>query len=422
MDRSGPQRIAVVGSGVAGLVAARLLDRRHAVTLYEAADRLGGHTHTIEVDDPRGPLAVDTGFIVFNPLNYPLFTRLLDELGIASQPTAMSFSVRDERTGLEWAGSPSLNTVFGQRSNLARPAFWRMLRDILRFGREARAVLDDPDDRRTVRDFARERGYGRGFTEHYLLPLGASLWSCPEKRFADFPVRFVVEFMDHHHMLRLGARPPWRTVAGGSRRYVDALRAGLRGTVRAGEPVRALRRHPDRVEVRTDRDAEAHDEVVLALHADDALRLLGDDATATERDLLRAFPYERNEAVLHWDPAVLPRRRRCWAAWNHLRPAAERDRVAVTYNMNVLQRLPADRTWCVTLNDAGAIDERRVVRRIGYAHPLFTPGRAAAQARHGELIRRNRTSFCGAYWGYGFHEDGVRSAVAVARAFGEEPR
>jgi hypothetical protein len=415
-----PQRIAVVGTGVSGLTAAYLLDRRHHVTLFEADSRPGGHTHTHTVEDPRGPLAVDTGFIVFNPVHYPLFTRLLEQLEVASQPTDMSFSVRDARDGLEWAGSPSLNTVFGQRRNLLRPGFWRMLRDIARFGREAPGVLQDPDDRRTVRAFAREQGYGRGFTEHYLLPLGASLWSCPEKRFADFPIRFVVEFMAHHHMLQIGGRPPWRTVAGGSRRYVDALLARLRGPLRLATPVRGVRRHADHVTLRTDAGEETFDEVVIAAHADDALALLGADATPLERELLASFPYERNEAVLHWDSSVLPRRRRCWAAWNHLRPEDDRDQVAVTYNMNILQRLSAERTWCVTLNDAGTIDPARIERRLSYTHPLFTAARGRAQARHGELVRARRTSFCGAYWGYGFHEDGVRSAVAVARAFGEE--
>ncbi|MDZ7747615.1 MAG: FAD-dependent oxidoreductase [Halofilum sp. (in: g-proteobacteria)] len=420
MASSPAQRIAVVGAGVSGLVAAYLLGRRHDVTLLEADTRPGGHTHTVEVDDPAGPLAVDTGFIVFNPVHYPLFTRLLEQLGIDSQPTDMSFSVRDEASGLEWAGSPSLDTVFGQRRNLLRPRFWGMLRDIVRFGREARAVLDDPHEARSVRRFAAERGYGEAFTEHYLLPLGASLWSCPERRFADFPVRFVVEFLAHHDMLELGARPPWRTVAGGSRRYVDAILGRLPGDVLLDTPVRSLRRHDDRVEVTTDAGRGDYDQVVLALHADDALALLGDDAGSAERELLGAFPYERNEALLHWDPAVLPRRRRCWAAWNHLRPAGERERVAVTYNMNILQRLRAQRTWCVTLNDTGTVDPARIVRRIEYAHPLFTPARARAQARHAELIRHRRTSYCGAYWGYGFHEDGVRSAVAVARAFGED--
>ena len=236
MNDDPPLRVAVVGAGVSGLVAAWLLSRRHEVTLFEAEGRIGGHTHTHRVDDPAGPIEVDTGFIVFNHDNYPLFSRLLDRLGVDSQPTSMSFSVSDAHSGLEWAGSPSLNSVFGQRRNLARPAFWGMLRDILRFGREAPAVLDDPDDDRSVADFAHERCYGQAFVEHYLLPLGASLWSCPDRRFAGFPIRFVVEFLHHHRMLGLGGRPQWRSIPGGSRRYVDALLADFPGRVRAATP------------------------------------------------------------------------------------------------------------------------------------------------------------------------------------------
>ena len=414
------QRIAVVGAGVSGLVTAMLLDRRHDVRVFEAASRLGGHTHTIEVEDPRGPRAVDTGFIVFNERNYPLFTRVLAHLGIESQPTDMSFSVRCDATGLEWAGSSSLNTVFGQRRNLARPTFWGMLRDIRRFGREAPAVLADPNDARSVSAFAAERGYRRAFVEHYLLPLGASLWSCPERRFAGFPVRFVVEFLGHHGMLQLGGRPQWRTVRGGSRRYVDAIRDRLHNPVRLASPVRAVRRRAGRVELHTDTATETYDQVVLACHADQALALLGDAATTTEREVLAAFPYEDNEAVLHTDTRALPRTRRCWAAWNHRRPSTPTGRVSVTYNMNILQRLDAAETWCVTLNDAGNIDPARVARRIRYAHPLYTHDRGRAQARHTELIAQAGVSCCGAYWGYGFHEDGVRSAVAVARVLGGE--
>ncbi len=273
------QRIAVIGAGIAGLVVAYRLDRDHDVTLIEAEPRPGGHTHTVEVDDPNGPLAIDTGFIVFNEHNYPEFSRLLDELGIEAQATDMSFSVRCDRSGLEWAGSHSLNALFGQRRNLVRPRFWRMLADILRFGREAERLLADPgSDALSVRAFAARRGYSNAMVEHYLLPLGASLWSCPPARFGDFPVRFVIEFLHQHGMLRMTGRPVWRTVHGGAKRYVDALLARRRGALRLGEPVRAVQRHTDRVEVTTVAGAERFDEVVLACHADQALALLGEGA------------------------------------------------------------------------------------------------------------------------------------------------
>lgn len=417
-DDRGRPRIAVVGAGVSGLVAAWLLQDRFAVTLYEAEDRPGGHTNTCTVDDPAGPIPVDTGFIIYNEKNYPLFSRLLDEFGVAWQPTDMSFSVRDDRSGLEWTGCNSPNAIFGQRRNLVKPAFWRMLADILRFGREAPRVLETVGDERSVHEFAREHGYGEWFIDAYLLPMGASLWSCPMERFADFPIRFVVEFMQQHALLQMAGRPQWRTIRGGSRSYVDALLARFEGTLRLSSPIERARREGDSVILTVNGVDEVHDEVVFACHSDQALALLA-DADDDERRVLGAFPYQENEAILHCDTGMLPRARRCWAAWNHRRRTDhDGERVAVTYDMNILQRLPAQRTWCVTLNDDADIDPALVERRIRYAHPLYTSERSAAQGRHAEMTRRRRSSFCGAYWGYGFHEDGVRSAVAVANAFG----
>jgi len=329
-DPSGRPRIAVIGAGVSGLVAAWLLQGRHMVTLYEAEDRPGGHTHTCTVDDPAGRIPVDTGFIIYNERNYPLFSRLLAGMSVETQPTTMGFSVRDDRRGLEWTGCNSPNAVFGQRRNLVKPGFWRMLADILRFGREAPAVLETDDDTRTVREFARDHGYGEWFVEAYLLPMGASLWSCPMERFADFPVRFVVEFMQHHALLRMAGRPEWRTIAGGSRTYVDALLERFEGMLRLACPIERVRRDADAVTVTAAGREETHDEVVFACHADQVLALLA-DADADERAVLGAFPYQVNEAVLHSDTRVLPLRRRCWAAWNHRRRADDTgERVSVT--------------------------------------------------------------------------------------------
>ncbi|MEF8793090.1 NAD(P)/FAD-dependent oxidoreductase [Thiohalorhabdus sp.] len=412
------QRIAVVGAGVSGLVAADRLSRHHQVTLFEAESRPGGHTHTVTVDAAEGPHRVDTGFIVFNPANYPRFTALLDELGIGSRPSEMSFSVRCDRTGVEWAGADSLNRVFGQRRNLVRPGFYRLLADLVRFAPAARAVAAEPDDHRTVGQFVAENRFGRSFVDHYLLPLGAALWSCPTGRFAEFPIRFVAEFLANHGMLEpLGARPQWRTVVGGSDRYVDALLARFPGGLRLGTPIRRVHRSEQEVVVaRQDGGSECFDEVVLACHADQALGLL-DRPTETEQKVLGAFPYEANEAVLHTDTSVLPRAQRTWAAWNYRRPAVGEDGVSVTYNMNILQGLAAREVYCVTLNEGGEVTSDRIIARMTYHHPLFTSERARAQARHPDLLRAHRTSFCGAYWGYGFHEDGVRSALAVADAF-----
>ena len=415
-------RIAVIGAGVAGLTAARVLGARHDVTVLEAGHYPGGHTNTIDVRDARAAggartLAVDTGFIVFNEPNYPNLCRLFDALGVASRDSDMSFSVHCEKSGIEWNGS-SLSQVFAQRSNLLRPSHWRMLADIVRFHREAPAALAGLADTVTVDAWLAREGYGRGFGERYLLPLGASLWSCSAERFGTFPMRFVIEFLHNHRMLQVEGRPVWKTVAGGSREYVKRLIAPFADRIRLNTPVAAVRRGAGGVTVRiADGSEERFDEVVMACHADQALRLLI-DADDTERELLAAFPYQPNEAVLHTDTRLLPERRSAWASWNYRIPAHAQADVSVTYDMNMLQGLESDTTWCVSLNPGHAVDPAKVVRRIRYEHPLFTTGRAAAQARHAELIRRRGVSLCGAYWGFGFHEDGVRSALAVCAAFG----
>lgn len=415
-------RIAIIGTGISGLVAAHHLHRDHDLTLFEANDYIGGHTHTHSIEIDGEHQAIDTGFIVFNEPNYPNFCSLMNELGVQSQPTSMSFSVRCDRSGLEYNGS-SLNQIFAQRWNLFRPSFLGMLRDIGRFGRNAEQMLaccdatkaGDDRDAMTVDDFVREAGLGRWFYEKYLVPLGASLWSCPPGTFKRFPVRFVAEFLSNHAMLRYGGRPVWRTIQGGSSRYIEPLTRPFRDRIRLSSAVHRVRRFPDRVEVAVRNDAtQTFDHVILACHADTALRMLA-DASPLEQDLLGAFPYQPNEAILHTDVSVLPRLRRAWASWNYLIPRDETDQVAVTYNMNMLQNLASKHTFCVTLNHDAAIDPKRVLRRIRYDHPTYTTERAKAQRRHGEVTHANRTSLCGAYWGYGFHEDGVRSALAVVR-------
>jgi predicted NAD/FAD-binding protein len=393
-----------------------VLSRRHQVTVLEANGYAGGHTNTVDVDDGSRTLAVDTGFIVFNEPNYPNLCRLFDALGVASRDSDMSFSVRCERSGIEWNGS-SLTQVFSQRSNLLRPSHWRMLTDILRFHRQAPAALAGLDDSVTVEAWLAREGYGRGFGERYLLPLGASLWSCSAERFGTFPMRFVVEFLHNHRMLQVEGRPMWKTVVGGSREYVKRLTAPFAERIHLNTPVAAVRRDATGVTVRTANGREAcFDEVVMACHADQTLRLLR-DADAAEREVLSAFPYQANEAVLHTDARLLPERRAAWASWNYRIPAESRAEVNVTYNMNMLQGLQSDTTWCVSLNPGDAVDPAKVLRRIRYDHPLFTTGRAAAQARHAEIDGAGGVHYCGAYWGYGFHEDGVRSALAVCDAF-----
>ena len=402
-------RIAIVGSGVSGLVAARALAARHEVTVFEADSRIGGHVHTWRIDEPGGgQLSIDSGFIVYNEDNYPNFSRLLTELGVASQPTEMSFSVRCDRTGLEYNGS-TLNKLFIQRSNLLRPSFLGMIREILRFNREApRAVRDDPR-MTTLGELLDAGGYSDAFREQYLQPMGSALWSVPRTQVLEIPAKFFVGFFENHGMLAVNDRPQWRVVCGGSARYVEALVAPLRGRIVTNRPVRRVVRFADRAEV----DGTAFDRVVFACHSDQVLAMLA-DATPAEREILGALPFQENEAVIHTDVSVLPRRRLAWGAWNYRISTEPEAPATVTYNMNILQSLAARETYCVTLNDSTGIDGDRIVGRARYHHPICTLAGAATQSRRSEISGVNRTHYCGAYWGNGFHEAGASSGLAVA--------
>jgi predicted NAD/FAD-binding protein len=412
-------RIAIVGTGIAGNVAARRLhDAGHDITVYEAAGHVGGHTHTHEIEHDGEVHAIDTGFIVFNDRTYPNFVALLDELGVASQPSSMSFSVRNDGAGLEYNGT-SLNGLFAQRRNLLRPGFHRMIADILRFHREAPKLLQQDGPETPLGEWLEANGFRGRFVADYLVPMGAAIWSTDPQRMFAFPVRFFVRFLHNHGMLTVNDRPQWRVIRGGSARYVDKLVAPWRDRIRLRCPVEAVRRLPHGVQVKARGcDAALFDHVFLACHPDQALALLA-DPSREEREILGAIPYQRNEAVLHTDTSLLPRTRRAWAAWNyHVRPGAG-EGVALTYDMNILQGLRSRHTFCVTLNATPLIDERKVLRRMVYHHPLFTPAGVAAQARHGEISGMRHTHYCGAWWRFGFHEDGVASALEALRIFGE---
>ncbi|MEM7406706.1 MAG: FAD-dependent oxidoreductase [Pseudomonadota bacterium] len=413
--------IAIIGAGIAGLTSAYTLSRRHRVTVFEAGHYAGGHANTVDVEDAGKTIPVDTGFIVFNRPNYPSLCRLFEHLGVASHDSDMSFAVRCERTGREWNGG-SMNQVFAQRRNLMRPSHWRMLRDILRFHDEAESALETLDDQITVETWIDTHGYSTPFAQYYLLPLGASLWSCSAGHFERFPMRFVLEFLRNHHMLQVNDRPVWRTVTGGSREYVKQIIQPFYERLHLNCPVAHVRRAVTGVDVTlANGHQERFDEVILACHADQALRLLA-EPDAAEHEILSHFPYQQNTAVLHTDESLLPRRKRAWASWNFTIPAQASDAVNVTYNMNLLQKLDARNTWCVTLNPGSRIDPAHIARRFVYDHPMFTPGRSEAQARHAELVRRRGISYCGAYWGFGFHEDGARSALDVCAAFDADLR
>jgi predicted NAD/FAD-binding protein len=408
-------RVAIIGSGISGLTAAHLLHPEHEIVVYEAGDHVGGHANTIRVDTEDATWHVDTGFIVLNDRNYPRFEALLDELAVQRRPTNMSFSVSAEAEDFEYS-SGGLWGLLAQPSNLRRPRFLRMVADYARFNRAARRLLADPEDDRSLSAFLDDEGFSRWFVDRLLVPQAAAVWSSDPGQMWSFPARFLVQFFAQHGMLSLTGRPQWSTIAGGSARYVEALSAPFADRIRVGTPVVAVTRHSTHVDVVSDGGAaEEFDEVVVAAHADQALALLT-DPTAAEAEVLGAFRYQPNEAVLHTDRALLPRRRAAWAAWNYHLPPEPRGRCAVTYYMNHLQALDADRPFCVTLNRTAAIAPEHIVRVIPYAHPVFTREAMAAQRRHGEISGVQRTHYCGAYWRWGFHEDGVDSAHrALAR-------
>lgn len=409
-------KIAIVGAGVSGLVAAHLLHPEHDVTVLEAAPYAGGHTNTITI--PGGArdgadLPVDTGFIVFNERNYPHFEALLAELGVASQPSDMSFGVSADDGRFSYA-TTSANGLFDQRRNLLRPSFHRMLLDVGRFHRAARALLASDDDP-SLAVWLREQGFSRGFVERLIVPQTAAVWSADPGTMDAFSARFLAEFFDNHGMLSLRGRPRWRTVVGGSHTYVRALVAPLGDRVRLSTPVHRIDRDEDGVTILAGEDeAERFDHVILAAHADRSLALLT-APTALEREIVGAFAYQPNEVTLHTDTSLMPARRRAWASWNYHLPDGPAALPTVTYHMNRLQNLDAERDYLVTLNRTEAIDPDTIVRTIAYEHPVFTPGAVAAQERWGEVAGRHRTHYCGAYWGWGFHEDGVVSGIRAAR-------
>jgi uncharacterized protein len=410
-------RIAIIGAGVSGLVTAHLLGREHDVTVFEAAGYAGGHTNTVRVDTPYATHEVDTGFIVFNDRNYPNFERLLERLGVASQPSTMTFSVSDGRGDFEYNGS-SPNGLFAKRAHLVTPWFHRMIADMARFQRAARELLSAAAPGPPLGDWLEQQRFSRPFIDRLIVPQASAVWSADPQQMWSFPARFMAEFFENHGMLSFRGRPRWRTIRGGSTRYVEALLAGFSGKLLLRTAVRGVSRHREHVVVTpATGEPQRFDEVVMATHSDQALALLH-DATDREHEVLGAIPYQANEAVLHTDVRMLPRRRRAWASWNYHLLDAPGDRTTVTYHMNRLQSLQAERDFCVTLNRTQEIDPAHVIRRIEYAHPVYTAGGIRAQQRFAEISGRDRTHFCGAYWGWGFHEDGVVSALRVAQRFG----
>lgn len=410
-------RIAIVGAGVSGLVAAHLLHREHEIVVYEANRYAGGHTNTIRVDTAEETHHVDTGFIVMNDRNYPLFTKLLDRLGVARQPTHMSFSVKGEEHDFEFSGTP--RGLFCQPGNLASPRFQRMIVDLLRFNRALRRLLDHEESGESMHDFLSRHRFSRAFVERLIVPQMSAVWSADPRAAGSFPARFIAEFFANHGMLGFRDRPHWSTIAGGSARYIDVLTEPFRDRIHLSTPVSSITRSAEHVEIIAGGSgAERYDHVIVATHSDQALHMLG-DASAREHELLGAIRYQPNEAALHTDSTMLPRRRWARSAWNFHLLREPKPLSTVTYYMNHLQRLRSEHDFCVTLNRTEAIDPAKVIRTISYAHPMYTPRGVAAQSEHASISNlASRTHYCGAYWGWGFHEDGVRSALRACEPFG----
>jgi predicted NAD/FAD-binding protein len=410
--RSESRRIAIIGSGIAGLTVAQGLHPTHTITVYEASDWIGGHTHTVTVDDGATEVAIDTGFIVCNDWTYPEFLAMLSRLGVATQPSNMSFSLQNERTGLEYNGT-NLNALFAQRRNLASPSFLAMLLDILRFNARSPAFLGTGDEHTCLGEWLRRERYGRPFIEHYIVPLGRSIWSASEASVLGCPAYFFIDFFERHGFLKINNRPQWRAVRGGSARYVDALTAPFKERILTQTPVTSVRREEHRVLVRTGiGEVHEHDAVVFACHADTALALL-DDPSVAERDLLGSFPFQANEVILHTDTSLLPKAPLARAAWNYHLRTHDTPGCAITYDMNILQALKTRRPYLVSLNMGDRITPSKILGHFKYDHPVYTPAGVAAQKRHGQISGLQRTFYCGAYWRYGFHEVGVVSGLTA---------
>jgi len=410
-------KIAIIGTGIAGNVAAYKLRKDHDITVFESGAYVGGHTNTVDVFEDDRRYAVDTGFIVFNDRTYPNFIGLLDEIGQESQASEMSFSVQAESDKIEYSGS-SLNAMFAQRRNIVRPPFYRMIRDILRFNKTTLPSIDHLDETESLGTYLFENAYSHEFVDHYLIPMAAAIWSAEPISVLDMPVKFLVRFFANHGLLQISDRPVWRVIKGGSRQYVDKLVAGHRDQIRLNNPVQSIRRIDDRVELNfASGGKEVFDYVFVACHSDQALSLI-EDATPTEREVLSAIRFQPNEAILHTDDSLMPKRRRAWAAWNYHLPQDATRHVAVTYNMNILQGLDAKKQYLVTLNNDQNIDPDKIIRTVQYEHPVYSRESVAAQHRQAD-VNRDRVFFCGAYWRSGFHEDGVVSALNALGHFEE---
>lgn len=414
-------KIAIIGTGIAGNVVAHHLNKQHDISVFEAADYIGGHTHTHNVQWQGEEQTIDTGFIVFNKKNYPNFLKLLNQLRVEYQKTSMSFSVQCRKTGLEYNGN-NLNTLFAQRSNLFNHKFHRMIKDILRFNRQGKELLESQDaaiknqQAISLGDYLIDNNYSKEFIHNYIIPMGGAIWSSDASTMMHFPAQFLLRFFDNHGLLNIQDRPQWYTIKGGSNQYIKPLIQAHKDRIFTSTKVTKIIRGKQKIHLQYDNKQQTFDYVFIATHSDQALKLLG-NPTALEKQLLSSIPYIKNSAILHTDTNLLPKRKLAWAAWNAHLNQQDKQKVAVTYNMNILQSLSSKHSYCVTLNDESLIDPQKIIKRMDYAHPQFSLQAIQAQQQHKDINGTLRTFYCGAYWRYGFHEDGVVSALNALKDF-----
>ncbi|MBY7972581.1 NAD(P)/FAD-dependent oxidoreductase [Vibrio fluvialis] len=408
-------KIAIIGTGISGLTCGYYLHQQHDITLFEANDYIGGHTATVDVDVKGQRYSVDTGFIVYNDRTYPNFIRMMNEIGVKGLPTQMSFSVRNDSTGLEYNGH-TLATLFAQKRNLLKPSFYRFIGEILRFNKLAKAEADNAQQSlQTLGQFLAHHRFTDYFCHNYILPMGAAIWSSSLADMRAFPLMFFLRFFVNHGLLEVTDRPQWYVIEGGSRAYIEPLTKGFVERIRLNTPVKRVKRSLFGVDVETSHGIETFDEVIFACHSDQALAML-DDPSQSETAVLSSMAYQANEVVLHTDSRLLPKRKAAWASWNYWLSGQSGEEIklpSLTYNMNILQHIESEETFCVTLNSSESIDPDKILRRFIYHHPVFTEQSIRAQQRKAEVSGVNHTWFCGAYWYNGFHEDGVKSALDV---------
>ena len=411
-------KVAIIGSGIAGLTAAYLLQKDHDISVFEANDYIGGHTHTHEISQNNKTWRVDSGFIVYNEKTYPNFIKLLKELKVKVQKTTMGFSVKAPSQNLEYSGG-SLNTVFAQRLNLFKPAFLIMLKDIIRFNRLAKIELSGVDETTTILSFLEKHKFSKPFIENYIIPMGAAIWSTAANKTTEMPAAFYIRFFQNHGLLQIFKRPQWFVIKGGSKSYVEKIIEGFQEKIFLSRPVIKVERSPSEVKIYCDKEPDPilFDKVIFATHSDQALELL-EDPSDDEKSVLEALPYQKNTAIVHTDVSLMPKIKKTWSSWNYLLNGDLNRPVTLTYNMNILQSLDAKPDFLVTLNSLNEISPSKIIKKVEYSHPLFTVSGIHAQKKKSQISGHKNTYYCGAYWGNGFHEDGVNSALDVCKAFG----